>query len=121
MDTGRFTKEPFVRQPLLPLAVVMCVHDCIHPWWGGAGACREEDAQASVCLCDAGYVSRDAIGNPSCVPRRALFTTYLVLAVASALASLLLGRHMLLYRSLPAQCQYARKTAIRMRVLASCR
>lgn len=99
----------------------MCVQDCIHPLWAGTGVCQREGNHSSVCLCNSGYASRDAAGNPSCVPRRVLFIVYLVLAAASAMVAMLIGRQFFSYHSLPAQRQEAPKAAVRMKALVSCR
>lgn len=101
-----------------------CVYDCIHPWWGGRGVCVYESAgedDPAVCSCDAGYALRDAIGHPSCVPKRVLVAAYLILTVASVLATVLLGYDIAHYHHLPTRWRSSRKTATRMRALVASR
>lgn len=60
-----------------------CVHECRHPLWGGAGTCHNSSGGGDTpafCECDAGYASRDAWGNASCVPRLVLVSFYIALA-----------------------------------------
>lgn len=98
-----------------------CVFDCVHPWWGGGGSCTISDAGDPLCVCDAEYVSRDARGNASCVPRRVLVATYLSLAAMSVLAAVPSVWNIIQYRHLSVRIQSARKTLIRMRALVSTR
>lgn len=65
-----------------------CVYGCVHPWWGGNGACSDTEiygasirGDSEVCQCDPGYATRDALGNPSCVPRKVHFIAFLMLAL----------------------------------------
>ncbi|CAM9549519.1 unnamed protein product, partial [Ectocarpus sp. 12 AP-2014] len=96
-----------------------CVYDCRHPLWGGDGTCLDQEEGPSMCSCDAGFASRDALGQASCVPIRVLTTGYLVLAAASFLTSVLLVHHLRRYRHLPQASRCLPKTVTRLRVLLS--
>ncbi|CAM9986029.1 unnamed protein product [Ectocarpus sp. 6 AP-2014] len=94
-----------------------CMFTCRHPVWGGEGICTTNHHGASMCVCDAGFVSRDALGHASCVPYRVLVSGYLVLAALSLLTLVMLGRHLAAYRHVSDEGRRSRKTAIRLNVL----
>lgn len=98
-----------------------CVFDCRHPLWGGDGVCvYDDDATAdAVCLCDAGFVSRNTIGYPSCVPERTLVTCYLVVAAAGGAITLFLLWHATQYLRLPSSTRSTRKVVLRLGVILS--
>ncbi len=99
-----------------------CVHDCRHPLWGGAGTCHNGiGVTSAICACDAGYASRDAWGNASCVPRVVLVSAYVFLASMSVLAGALVVWDINRHRRLPVRCQISRKIVIRTRALLSSR
>lgn len=79
--------------------------------------CRTDHHGAPICLCDAGFASRDALGHASCVPYRVLVTGYLVLAVLSLMTLVLLGRNLVEYRHASDGARRSRKAAIRLSVL----
>ena len=94
-----------------------CAYGCNHPWWGGGGSCNVPDDGEPMCVCDAGYASRDAKGNASCVPRRVLVAAYLSLAAVSLLVGALTVWNINQYRHLPVRTQSAKKTSIRIKAL----
>lgn len=99
-----------------------CVHECRHPLWGGAGTCHNSSGGGDTpafCECDAGYASRDAWGNASCVPRLVLVSFYIALATSSVLAAVLVVWDLNRHRRLPVRYQVARKMVIRTRALQS--
>lgn len=99
-----------------------CIYDCRHPLWGGKGFCTEDHdstgAGDETCSCSVGFVSRNSIGNPSCVPKRVLVVTYSVLAAMTATVTVLLVWNALQYRHLPAR-KRTRKAMLRLRVILS--
>lgn len=100
---------------------VRCVYQCRHPLWGGDGTCivNSDPTADAACACDAGYVSRDGAGYPSCVPKVALVTGYAILGVSGLVTAAFLLLHAIRYRYLPQQNRSTRKAAIRIRALVS--
>lgn len=74
-----------------------------------------------LCECDAGFVHRDALGHPSCVPRAVLVAGYSVLAGVGVLASLFLLLHAARLRrqSLSLRVKTSRRTGVRQRLVLS--
>ena len=66
-----------------PLLISAGVYNCVHPLWGGHGVCEEE----TRCKCDVGFVDRDSMGHPSCVPQAVLVTGYATVTVVGIGAS----------------------------------
>ncbi|CAM9311044.1 unnamed protein product [Ectocarpus sp. 12 AP-2014] len=93
-----------------------CVQGCRHSAWGGHGVCFDDSAPAT-CSCDAGFASRDAFGDASCVPERVLVTGYIVLAAGSFVLGVLLVWQTVTYRYLRIA---TRRSTNRMRALVSC-
>ena len=57
-----------------------CVYGCRHLIWGGAGSCEvagQGNPVYYVCSCGDGYISKDSLGNPSCVLKTALQAIYM--------------------------------------------
>lgn len=102
---------------LQPMEPSTCIFNCRHPVWGGEGACSVDQHGAPVCLCDAGFASRDALGHANCVPFQALVSGYLVLAALSLLTLALLGHHLAGYRHVSDDARRSRRTAARLGAL----
>lgn len=99
-----------------------CVYNCQHPLWGGKGACSEQlDPADDKCLCDEGYVTTDAWGNPSCVLGRGLFGLYVSMALCGAAALGFLQWTAMEQRLLPAAAQSTRRAGLRLRLIRSAR
>lgn len=107
------------REPTAAMAPSTCVFTCRHPAWGGQGICSTDHDHAPICLCDAGFASRDALGHASCVPYRVLVTGYLGLAAGSLFTMVLLGWQLAGYLRLSDEARRSRKTSIRLGVLLS--
>lgn len=99
-----------------------CRYDCRHPLWGGEGFCTEDHDDSTVadesCMCSAGFVSRNAIGNPSCVPKRVLVGAYIVLATMTGTVTVLLVWNALQFYHLSVRAR-SRRAVLRLRVLLS--
>lgn len=95
-----------------------CVYDCRHELWGGDGICDEENEYGlAECSCDAGFISRDALGHASCVPKRVLVRAYIVVTIASFLGTVRLIWHINQYCHLPERCRGAKKNRTRITAL----
>lgn len=100
------------------------MHQCRHPLWGGGGVCLTEssaDPAVYACSCDVGFAPRDAFGNASCVPKRALVSGYVVVSVVSMVASVVVLWQVNAYRHLSVAARRSHKTVVRMRMLLSSR
>lgn len=100
-----------------------CVFQCRHPVWGGDGICitdgNSDPTVVAACSCDTGYISRDGAGYPSCVPKAALVTGYMILGVSGLLTAAFLLLHANGYRYLIVRHRSTRRAAIRIRALVS--
>lgn len=98
------------------------MHDCQHPLWGGGGTCVDGDEEIpAVCSCDAGFASRDAFGEASCVPTRVLVAGYLMLTITSVLTAGVLLWHVYQYTRTSILSRQTRRTVLRMRLLLAMR
>lgn len=92
-----------------------CAYDCVHPLWGGGGVCVSQ----THCECSAGFVDRDALGNPGCVPRDVLLAGYVLIAVVGITCSLFLIWHGLQHRHLPLSARTTNRALLRQRLTVS--
>lgn len=123
-DSSSYTNGNQIRASFAVLRgmTIMCVFSCRHPLWGGDGICITDDSDPTVdatCSCGAGYMSRDAAGFPSCVPKVALVAGYAILGVSGLLAAVFLSFHANQYRYLLHQFRHTRRATIRIRALVS--
>lgn len=97
-----------------------CVYDCVHPLWGGDGACSDDGSpQGATCECSPGYASKDFLGNPSCVLTKVLWTLYLVGTVLGAAMALFLAWHIAKYFNRSASTRRTRKALLRLAILSA--
>lgn len=132
--SNNITNEHAPQIPILPTssqAMDECVSSCQHPLWGGDGVCVENDEgdgldrhvgeEEYFCSCDAGFVSRDSYGTPSCVrewPQLLIYATAVAVHIAGAF---FLAWHIVQHCNLPDQARTSRRATIRLRLTISTR
>ncbi|CAM9557407.1 unnamed protein product [Ascophyllum nodosum] len=95
-----------------------CIFDCQHPLWGGGGLCvKNNPTESPTCACDAGYIERDASGQPNCVPKNILITGYLISGIFSLLVMLLTIWHALGFFKMTSSSRSSRRATVRLKVL----
>lgn len=92
-----------------------CAYDCVHPLWGGEGVCVSE----TYCECSSGFIDRDAMGNPGCVPRGVLVAGYVFITFVGIACSLFLIWHALQHRHLPLSARTSHRALLRQRLTVS--
>lgn len=103
--------------------VKSCVYDCRHPLWGGEGACIIDDDAAvdETCLCDVGFATVDALGNPSCVRKGPVFMAYLAVTIVGLAMISFSAWHVLQDRRLSTLDRGSRRFKLRRRLMISTR